>query len=99
MNHTIKIIAKIAIILVSVGGYAQTPINLEEAYQKALMHNPNLKSSALKAKYKEAMQSSYKEIDPLNISAEYGQINSAYTDNRLSMVQTFKLPTVYTRQK
>ncbi|WP_332028630.1 TolC family protein, partial [Kaistella sp.] len=38
-------------------------------------------------------------IDPLNINAEIGQINSAYVDNAFSVNQTLRLPKFYKTQK
>jgi cobalt-zinc-cadmium resistance protein CzcA len=39
------------------------------------------------------------EIPKTNLGIEYGNINSAFADNRLLLNQTFQLPKVYTRQK
>ncbi len=78
---------------------AQTPISFEEAYQKAMENNLTLKNALLKKDFQATLKDSYKGIDPLNISVEYGQINSAYTDNKLSISQNFRFPSVYTKQK
>lgn len=80
-------------------GFSQTPISLETAIDKALKNNLNLKNSVLKINYQNKMKGSAVVIDPLNISAEIGQINSIYLDNRFSVSQTIRLPKFYNTQK
>ena len=80
-------------------GFSQTPISLENAINKAFSNNLNIKSGELKINYQEKLKGSAVTIDPLNISAEVGQINSAYTDNRFSINQTIRLPKFYNAQK
>lgn len=80
-------------------GFSQTPISLENAINKAFSNNLNIKSGELKINYQEKLKGSAVTIDPLNISAEIGQINSAYTDNRFSINQTIRLPKFYNAQK
>ena len=81
------------------GLFAQTPISLENAYEKAFRNNLNLKSGQLRIDYQDKIKQSSAIIDPLNISAEIGQINSAYVDNKLSVNQTLRLPKFYNSQK
>ena len=45
------------------------------------------------------MQRSATVIDPLMISGEIGQMNSAYVDNKFSVSQTIRLPKFYNSQK
>ena len=80
-------------------GFSQTPISLETAIDKAFKNNLNLKSGALKINYQEKMKNSAVTIDPLNISAEIGQMNSFYVDNKFSVSQTIRLPKFYNAQK
>lgn len=80
-------------------GFSQTPISLENAYEKALQNNLNLKSGQLRIDYQDKIKKSYAVVDPLNISGEIGQINSAYVDNKLSATQTLRLPKFYSTQK
>lgn len=80
-------------------GFSQTPISLETAIDKALKNNLNLKNGVLKINYQNKMKGSAVVIDPLNISAEIGQINSIYLDNRFSVSQTIRLPKFYNTQK
>ena len=80
-------------------GFSQIPISLEKAIDKAFNNNLNLKSGALKINYQEKMKNSAVVIDPLNISAEIGQMNSFYVDNKFSVSQTIRLPKFYNAQK
>ena len=104
MNSIKKIKYALAILLVSSTLtnneiLAQTPISLEEAYEKALINNPELKSGQLRIDYQDKIKNSYKTTDPLNISGEIGQMNSAYVDNKFSVNQSFRLPGFYKNQK
>ena len=73
-------------------GFSQTPISLESAINKALNNNLAIKDGTLKVQYQEKMQRSATVIDPLMISGEIGQMNSAYVDNKFSVSQTIRLP-------
>lgn len=81
------------------GLFAQTPISLETAYEKALQNNLDLKTGQLKTEYQRQLRNSYRTIDPLNVSVELGQINSAYFDNKFSASQSIRLPKFYNAQK
>ena len=93
-----KILKIITFLLFGIG-FSQTPISLETAIDKAFKNNLNLKSGALKINYQEKMKNSAVVIDPLNISAEIGQMNSFYVDNKFSVSQTIRLPKFYNAQK
>ena len=78
---------------------AQTPISLKAALDTATKNNLNLKSERLNADYLQRNVGTAVTIPKTSINGEYGNINSAYNDNRLSVVQSINFPTVYTRQK
>lgn len=80
-------------------GYSQNPISLENAIKKALKNNLNIKNGELKINYQDQLKKSAVALDPLNISAEIGQMNSVYVDNRFSVNQTIRLPKFYNAQK
>ncbi|MBF1149358.1 MAG: TolC family protein, partial [Cloacibacterium normanense] len=80
-------------------GFSQTSISLESAINKALNNNLAIKDGTLKVQYQEKMQRSATVIDPLMISGEIGQMNSAYVDNKFSVSQTIRLPKFYNSQK
>jgi len=87
------------LILFFLKSFPQTPISLENAYDRAIQNNLNLKSGQLKVDYQNRIQNSAVAIDPLNINAEIGQINSAYVDNAFSVNQTLRLPKFYRTHK
>lgn len=78
---------------------AQTPITLKAAIDTALKNNLSLKSDRLNAAYLKQNSNTFATIPHTQLSGEYGQLNSAYNDTRLSVVQSVNFPTVYTRQK
>lgn len=94
-----KIFTYITLCCFALCSYGQIEISPEEAYLIALEHNPNIKNSELQLKYREELKHTSVNIDPMNISGSYGQMNSKYLDNSFSIEQTFQLPTVYKRQK
>ena len=98
MKQIIKIFAVFSLLF----GFlmkAQTAISLETAYEKAFKNNLNLKNGQLRIDYQDKIKKSYAVVDPLNISGEIGQINSAYTDNKFSVSQTLRLPGFYNSHK
>lgn len=92
-------ILKITAFLLFGIGFSQTPISLESAIDKAFKNNLNIKNGELRINYQDKMKNSAVTIDPLNISGEIGQINSAYVDNKFSVSQTIRLPKFYNAQK
>lgn len=90
---------KITMFLLFGIGFSQTSISLETAIDKAFKNNLNIKSGTLRIDYQNKMQKSAVIIDPLNISGEIGQMNSAYVDNKISVSQTIRLPNFYNAQK
>ena len=78
---------------------AQIPITLQAAIDTAITYNLNLRSDRLNAEYLQKLKGAAYAVPQTNASFEYGQINSFYSDNRLSLTQNIKFPTVYARQK
>jgi cobalt-zinc-cadmium resistance protein CzcA len=78
---------------------AQTPITLKRAIDTAIKNNLNLNSERLNAAYLLKNTGTAITIPKTNINGDYGHVNSAYNDNRLSVVQSVNFPTVYARQK
>jgi cobalt-zinc-cadmium resistance protein CzcA len=74
-------------------------VNLEQSISLALKNNSSLKIERLRADYQQKLIKTSAHLPLTNLSAEYGQINSYYTDNRLSIAQSLSFPTVYNRQK
>ena len=78
--------------------FSQTPVSLETAYEKAVENNLQVKSGQLKIDYHHRIKNSAAVVDPLNITAEIGQLNSAYADNAISVNQKLRLPKFYQSQ-
>ena len=96
-NNSLAIILFLG--LLSFNTSAQTPINLQAAIDTALKNNLSVKNERLKADYQKKLIKTSASIPQTNVMAEYGQINSAFYDNRLSVNQSFNFPTVYINQK
>ena len=77
---------------------AQQPILLNDAIDTALHHNRSIQSSQLRADYLNAMKYSAWNIPATNVSVEFGNVNSFYSDNKFSISQTLNFPTVYSRK-
>lgn len=79
---------------------AQTTISLDEAINKAVQNNRNLKNEKLRSDYAKALiKTSNAEIPQAGITVDYGQINSAYNDMKFGISQSIAFPTVYKKQK
>jgi heavy metal efflux system protein len=81
------------------GLFAQEKITLQNGIEIALRNNLRVKNENLKSEYQQKLIKSSLSIPQANFSLEAGQINSAYTDTRLSISQSISFPTVYTIQK
>lgn len=78
---------------------AQTPVSLQAAIDTALQRNLSLRNDKLYADYLQKLKGSGWDMSQTMVTADYGQINSAYNDTRLSISQNMKFPTIYNRQK
>jgi cobalt-zinc-cadmium resistance protein CzcA len=78
---------------------AQTAINIQSAIDTALKNNLTIKNEKLRSQYQQKLIKTSASIPQTNVSGEYGQINSYYTDNRIGISQSFNFPTVYSNQK
>lgn len=78
---------------------AQTKISLQAAIDTALVNNLTIKAQKLKASYGKQLIQSANQLPSTSITAEIGQFNSVYSDNRFGVSQSFSFPTVYAKQK
>lgn len=85
--------------LLSYTAYSQTPIGLQAAIDTALHNNLMIKNQQLKADYLKQLTRAASAIPKTNVSGEFGQINSYYSDNRFGISQNFEFPSVYVQQK
>lgn len=101
-NNRKNIITPVLIIFFVLTGTfmnAQTKITLNEAIDIALKNNRGLKNEKLKSEYAKALIKTSSDIPQTGISADYGQINSAYNDMKFGGSQSIAFPTVYKKQK
>lgn len=77
----------------------QQSIMLEAAIDTALKNNLLVKNENLKAAYHQMLIQTGSNIPATMVSTEVGQFNSAYTDTKVSLMQSFSLPIVYKRQQ
>jgi len=92
----------VILLFLVLGGFqakAQKAINLQAAIDTALKNNLSIKNERLKSDYQKKLIKTAASIPQTNVMGEYGQINSAFYDNRLSVTQSFNFPTVYLNQK
>lgn len=100
-NHTPVFSAVVFVLIVSSTQpvSAQTIITLNAAIDTALKNNLNLCSEKLNTEFLEKIKNTAWDIPKTDVEFEYGQLNSIYTDNRFSVSQSIKFPTVYSNQK
>ncbi len=85
--------------LLSVGAlHAQTPVSLNDAIGIALKNNLYVKNEKLVSAYSKALVKSGTAIPKTVVTADFGQINSAYNDIRFGVSQSFAFPSVYKKQ-
>jgi cobalt-zinc-cadmium resistance protein CzcA len=78
---------------------AQNYISLNSALDSAVKNNLSIRAQALQIKYSREIEKNVYAIPNTNIVANYGQINSNFIDNGLSITQNLKFPTIYTKEK
>ncbi len=77
----------------------QSVISLKEATDIALENNLLVKNEKLRADYNKLLIKSNAVIPATNVTAEFGQINSFYTDVRAGISQSVDFPKVYSANK
>lgn len=77
----------------------QNTISLQASIDTAIKNNASVKNERLKAQYQQKIIKTAAAIPQTNVVGEYGQINSAYADNRFGVSQSFNFPSVYANQK
>lgn len=100
MKHkSIKGLAAFILLFISMNANAQTPITLQQAIDTALVNNLAVKNEKLRTDYHQKLIRSGVNIPATEISGEYGQMNSFYSDLGLGLSQTLSFPKVYSSQK
>jgi len=98
-NNVISVVFVFGFFVFSINANAQNSITLQAAIDSALSNNLNVKNEKLKADYQKKLIQTGANIPQTMVNAEYGQINSIYTDTRFGIVQNLNYPTVYSYQK
>lgn len=78
---------------------AQTPISLPAAIDTALAGHPSVLAAKLRTASARSLEGSALQLPPTSVSLEYGNINSAYSDTKVGIAQSFAFPIVYKRQR
>ncbi|OJV56373.1 MAG: acriflavine resistance protein B [Bacteroidetes bacterium 43-16] len=81
------------------GIYAQQPLTLEKAFERAVSQHKSVISAELKAKYAEQLGKTAWQMPQAELSAVYGQTEGIENDNSFSIGQRMNFPTVYKRRK
>lgn len=79
--------------------FAQREITLEQAIEMALQNSLEVRNEALKTQYLDKMRNAVQRFSNTEFVSETGQVNSIHYDNKIGVVQNFKLPQVYKRQQ
>jgi cobalt-zinc-cadmium resistance protein CzcA len=80
-------------------GSAQTKITLKQALEQGIATNLTIKNESQRAEATKVLIKSANEIPSLNIVGEYGQLNSAYNDNRIGITQNISFPFLNAKKK
>ncbi|MCX2480955.1 CusA/CzcA family heavy metal efflux RND transporter [Pedobacter sp. MC2016-15] len=75
------------------------PVALDQAIEIALKHNLQGQSVLLSEQSEKLRQKTGWDLPKTQLSADYGQINSAVNDTRFGVTQSLSFPTVYSNQK
>lgn len=74
-------------------------ISLKNAIDSAIANNQSVKNQTLLAEYREILKGAGYTVEQAVLSLDYGQINSVYSDTKLSLTQRYQFPTIYAKQK
>ncbi|HWZ22715.1 MAG TPA: TolC family protein, partial [Cytophagaceae bacterium] len=73
-------------------------ITLEEAMNSAIQNNSGIKAAQYKVEYNKSLKGTSTEIGKTSAMLMYGQYNSYYKDNNITVTQTIPFPTTMQRQ-
>ena len=93
-----KHLSIIVFLFINVSAFSQQ-LTLDEAILMATENNLSVKSKALIVAYAEKRISTGINLPQTDVTAEFGQLNSATSDQKFGVSQSFSFPTVYSKQK
>jgi cobalt-zinc-cadmium resistance protein CzcA len=85
--------------LCAMPGKSQSRISLSSAIDTALKNNLSVRGERLQAEYLAKLKGTAYALPMANVAFDYGQMNSAFYDSKISIQQSLKFPTVYAAQK
>ena len=91
-NTKLKTVVVTLFIAIALNGNAQTKMNIDQVIGRVLSQNLDLAQRELESKYQNQLIKTVAGIPPSAITLNYGQINSAYKDNLVSLSQGFNHP-------
>lgn len=80
-------------------GSAQNKITLEQALEQGISANLSIKNEKQRTEAAKVLLKAANEIPVVNLVAEYGQLNSAFMDNRIGLTQNISFPFLNTKKK
>lgn len=96
LRGTVSAAVVVALLALTQPAQAQTPVlTLDAAVSRALAEHPALKNAALQVQIAEAGKAAAKDLPPLDINLQSGQINAAQIDYNLSVVQGLGNPQIH----
>lgn len=84
--------------LIPVDAQAQQSLTLNDCIRYSIKNNLSYQEYVLQTDYGKSLTRTSFDPPKTLVSAEYGQINSLYRDNRFTVVQSFSFPGIYITQ-
>ncbi|SEQ19700.1 CusA/CzcA family heavy metal efflux RND transporter [Flavobacterium urocaniciphilum] len=86
-------------LFMSISGIAQNKSTLNQVFEKGLANNLVVKNEKQRVIAAQVLVKSANEIPSLNLVGEYGQLNSAFNDNRIGITQNISFPFLNAKKK
>ncbi|MGX5816634.1 CusA/CzcA family heavy metal efflux RND transporter [Chitinophaga lutea] len=93
-----KYLVGVLLPLVALPAFAQREIGLQEALDTAVANNLQVENRRLRAAQAKELIRNGVDLPKTSAGVEYGKFNGPYADDRISVSQSFALPTLYRRQ-
>ena len=78
---------------------AQQTVSLPAVWDSIRARNGQLEAMRMQVEAIRTLERTSFEVNPMQLTGEYGQLNSAARDTRFALTQSFQLPTYYQRKK
>lgn len=82
----------VLVLFLGFSGIAQNKVALNQVIEEGLANNLVIKNEKQRVNAAQVLVKSANEIPALNIVGEYGQLNSAFNDNRIGVTQNISFP-------